>query len=983
MAYKWDHPSYIREDKTRGKTKLNMTPELMHSMSKKIAQLTKVIYNLNMRIEDKDLLIMTMKTTHEEEIQKVLSDSREKVAQCKEKMCQETELKEKVKNLEDQLSETKLLLDKLSIVDCYEKRKMEQPNKLSVLTEKLETTKCDLQNILKEFEMLHKNLRSNLRIKSSCIKLKNCTDTHDKQTIPNGNVQFLKNLCDTLEKENTLLVQKYDSVLNAIKTQYDEILLEVQKLKLQPVNSIGNCQCNGTNFIKDLSNHETFFKKRLNELLLQLSDSEEQSERHQREINHLKEIIQNKVKETNSIKEELQKLKNSNNQDDNLKEKDIPILHNEDKKTNNDKENEVPKNLEQKNVGTNTDLQTENTETELEFVQDNYNTQNIPSPVDLNQENFNKTQEEIINFAKNDFSKVTKEWKKKHKEAIKNYQTEMKKQTTYLNKLWRERLISKEKELKEQSKQEINAAVNEIIIQKSIEYENAQKDWQNTVNHLLKQISQLEESKQLPKEYKFEKKTEHKDDAKNENTFSSQEINFQEKLKLAMQKQDMIYKEKLEEIKKQHLAELNEKEEAHKFILEKMKLEKECKLNEERQKLQQMYQAHNSILHEKFKSQKSKALEEQEKILLGEIKIMQTQLDTALEEIHLKDENAFQKERQLKKELALQKNEESKLHATIKILQSELTAVTEELELKRNEILCVRNEATHQIRNLENYWQTRLCKELKKLNQVHREEKQNMLNNFVKAQDLLKDKIFLLKTRLQSSDNMKNPKIRAENFENAKLWKKNLAEKKISDFKLKEDKRTMSLELLNQERNKATILDSTALLGIQKTVYERTILKPLSSPFLQRRNSGADTNNQKQNKTHNNTSGNKRGLRILDKRASWSGENIQRDVIDKLYNMPSNYKEFYKNEEKASSCIDLSSVCSNEPFSKSVSMMQCKPHPLSKHPCDTIMECEEPKSLLENENNFSNSNLQLFQNDVASYHKSEFCHKLPLLESEL
>lgn len=772
--------------------------------------------------------------------------------------------------------------------------------------------------------------------------------------------------------------------------------------------------------------------------------------RHQREINHLKEIIQNKVKETNSIKEELQKLKNSNNQDDNLKEKDIPILHNEDKKTNNDKENEVPKNLEQKNVGTNTDLQTENTETELEFVQDNYNTQNIPSPVDLNQENFNKTQEEIINFAKlimdskfnseevpiytvsnhlkdykntfqinkqefiemkalvnslkkrllksekelsmlkcdlkktkNDFSKVTKEWKKKHKEAIKNYQTEMKKQTTYLNKLWRERLISKEKELKEQSKQEINAAVNEIIIQKSIEYENAQKDWQNTVNHLLKQISQLEESKQLPKEYKFEKKTEHKDDATNENTFSSQEINFQEKLKLAMQKQDMIYKEKLEEIKKQHLAELNEKEEAHKFILEKMKLEKECKLNEERQKLQQMYQAHNSILHEKFKSQKSKALEEQEKILLGEIKIMQTQLDTALEEIHLKDENAFQKERQLKKELALQKNEESKLHATIKILQNELTAVTEELELKRNEILCVRNEATHQIRNLENYWQTRLCKELKKLNQVHREEKQNMLNNFVKAQDLLKDKIFLLKTRLQSSDNMKNPKIRAENFENAKLWKKNLAEKKISDFKLKEDKRTMSLELLNQERNKATILDSTALLGIQKTVYERTILKPLSSPFLQRRNSGADTNNQKQNKTHNNTSGNKRGLRILDKRASWSGENIQRDVIDKLYNMPSNYKEFYKNEEKASSCIDLSSVCSNEPFSKSVSMMQCKPHPLSKHPCDTIMECEEPKSLLENENNFSNSNLQLFQNDVASYHKSEFCHKLPLLESEL
>ncbi|XP_067131481.1 protein FAM184A-like isoform X2 [Centruroides vittatus] len=968
MAYNWGNPSYIREEKVRIKTKLSMSPELLHSMSKKIAQLTKVIYNLNMRIEDKDVLIMTMKSSHEEEIEKLLRDSKEKVTECKEKMYQETEMKEKIKTLEDQLHEARSLLHKLSCAESVDIAKLEQPNKLSFLTERLETTKCDLQNILKEFEVLHKNLRSNLRIKSSCTKIENCADSEDKRTPPSGNVQFLRNLCDTLEKENTLLVQKYECLLNAIKTQYDEILLEVQKIKLQPLNNAANCQCNGTNFIKDLSNHETFFKKRLNELLLQLSENEEQSERHQKEINHLKEIIQIKVKETNDIREELERLKrNSPDYAEKYNSRTSQSGENKSDDIECGEENEGRKQLEFKTIGTNTDISFENNESELEFVQSS--TQNIHIPIDLNEENFNKSHEDIINFAKCDSSKVTKEWRTKHKDAIKNYQTEMKRQTAFLNKLWRERLIAKEKELQEQSKKDISAAVNEIINQKLREFENAQKEWQNTVDRLEKQISQLESNQSVEENRTEDSKS---FDTKNRRQYKTSEESedrkeqklFQEKLKSALLKQDTIYKEKMEDMKRQHWEELNAKDLAHKFTLEKLKLEKEYSLNEEKQKLQHIFQAHNS-------------LEEQEKILLGEIKLMQTQLDAALQEIHVKDENAFQKERQLKKELALQKSEENKLHATIKILQSELSATNEELELKRNEVLCIRKEATHQIKNLESYWQSRLCKELRKLKQIHREEKQNMLNNFLKAQDLLKDKIFLLKNRLQSSDNLKNPKLRNENFENAKLWRKNMMENHSADFKLKDDKRTLSLEFLNQDRNKSTVLDSTALLDIQKTVYERTILKPLCSPFLLRRNSAVDPN-QKRSKTHNGSS-NKLGLRISDKRASWSGENIQNDILNQLHDLPNgHHKQESRGEEKASSCVDLPSMCSDS-FTKPLSAMQ----PLSKHACDTIVECEEPRSLQESESSLSDPRAHYFQNDVTYSRKSDICHKLPILESEL
>jgi Skp family chaperone for outer membrane proteins len=59
-------------------------PDLHHKMSKKIAQLTKVIYHLNTRNEDHQADLDAMSANHQAEIQMILKDAASKLGKFKE-----------------------------------------------------------------------------------------------------------------------------------------------------------------------------------------------------------------------------------------------------------------------------------------------------------------------------------------------------------------------------------------------------------------------------------------------------------------------------------------------------------------------------------------------------------------------------------------------------------------------------------------------------------------------------------------------------------------------------------------------------------------------------------------------------------------------------------------------------------------------------------------------------------------------------------
>lgn len=59
-------------------------PDLHHKMSKKIAQLTKVIYHLNTRNEDNQAEMDALNAFHQSEMQQVVRDAATKIAKFKE-----------------------------------------------------------------------------------------------------------------------------------------------------------------------------------------------------------------------------------------------------------------------------------------------------------------------------------------------------------------------------------------------------------------------------------------------------------------------------------------------------------------------------------------------------------------------------------------------------------------------------------------------------------------------------------------------------------------------------------------------------------------------------------------------------------------------------------------------------------------------------------------------------------------------------------
>jgi hypothetical protein len=59
-------------------------PDLHHKMSKKIAQLTKVIYHLNTRNEDNHAEMDALSAFHQSEMQQVVRDATAKISKFKE-----------------------------------------------------------------------------------------------------------------------------------------------------------------------------------------------------------------------------------------------------------------------------------------------------------------------------------------------------------------------------------------------------------------------------------------------------------------------------------------------------------------------------------------------------------------------------------------------------------------------------------------------------------------------------------------------------------------------------------------------------------------------------------------------------------------------------------------------------------------------------------------------------------------------------------
>ncbi|XP_052002039.1 protein FAM184A-like isoform X2 [Xyrauchen texanus] len=80
---------------------MEYTQDLHLKMSKKIAQLTKVIYALNTKNDEHEDAIQSLKEAHDEEVQHILTETRDKILHYKSKVGDESDLKRRLQSLEE------------------------------------------------------------------------------------------------------------------------------------------------------------------------------------------------------------------------------------------------------------------------------------------------------------------------------------------------------------------------------------------------------------------------------------------------------------------------------------------------------------------------------------------------------------------------------------------------------------------------------------------------------------------------------------------------------------------------------------------------------------------------------------------------------------------------------------------------------------------------------------------------------------------
>ena len=200
----------------------DVTPDLHLKMSKKIAQLTKVIYALNTKNDEHENVVENMKVAHEEEMQKLIAETKEKMNYFKTRIGVVSEHKQKIEVLESHLSQERLQREeaiaefekfKQRNEDREERLKSEFSDKILAMSKELLAAKKQFEERLKEFQATRRRLE----------------EDRDKAVGELSSKQH----------------HEMDQLMKAHRVRYDELMKDKQKLEKDLEQKLALAQTSG------------------------------------------------------------------------------------------------------------------------------------------------------------------------------------------------------------------------------------------------------------------------------------------------------------------------------------------------------------------------------------------------------------------------------------------------------------------------------------------------------------------------------------------------------------------------------------------------------------------------------------------------------------------------------------------------------------------------------------------------------------------
>ncbi|XP_071948560.1 protein FAM184A-like [Antedon mediterranea] len=225
-------------------TTMDVTPDLHLKMSKKIAQLTKVIYALNTKNDDHDAVIKQLKISHENELQQIISETKIKLTGYKSKISGETELRKRIESLEACIQEHerqgKSALDQFTkykheAVESENKLKSEHSHKLLSLSKNVAEVKKDFEMQLKSFESMKNRFE-----KDKETSLEELRRAHTKEIDELLKVQ-LQTKSGSIDEKNKL-EELYSKQIATLNSEYERLKAEKNQLAEEYELKLGKLQ---------------------------------------------------------------------------------------------------------------------------------------------------------------------------------------------------------------------------------------------------------------------------------------------------------------------------------------------------------------------------------------------------------------------------------------------------------------------------------------------------------------------------------------------------------------------------------------------------------------------------------------------------------------------------------------------------------------------------------------------------------------------
>ncbi|XP_069091485.1 protein FAM184A isoform X2 [Pleurodeles waltl] len=410
-------------------------------------------------------------------------------------------------------------------------------------------------------------------------------------------------------------------------------------------------------------------------------------------------------------------------------------------------------------------------------------------------------------------------------------------------------------ELKLQHEEDKKNAVNQIMHLKEREMIAARDGWQKKVEDLLDQISLLKQNlemqlsqsqtsmQQLHAQFSQERQRLTQEMQLLEEEHQQKQKSMQEAHEIAIQNlegsKNREQKEYEDRLQQEHIEELQKVKEAHRQAMESLRLEMEQEHQTLRFELEDDGKAMLASLRSELNHQHAAAIDQLRHSHQQEMAAATLEVERSIELSRRQEKEYVGQLSSLQDDLRHRDRHIAELDKEVMKLHENISALTKELEFKGKEILRIRSEANQQIRIHDQDLSKKHEEDLNDLTADHIREKQYMLADFNKSQEMLRDHISALQISLEEmEDKYQNRESRPEDLQVIAELKDMIAERDQLIKKLIDDKKFYQLELVNRETNFNKVFNASPNVGVinplvkQKKKNDKSANRFVSVPNL-------------------------------------------------------------------------------------------------------------------------------------------------------